>query len=69
MIVPKERIDFGQFRAAMATLANSRWSRKIAIIWRFQNELAALQLEVSKCKVTTNYYSCFTVFWIFFFIE
>lgn len=66
MIALKERIDFGQFRAAMATLANSRWKRKIATIWRFQNELSALQLEVSKCKVTTNYSSCFTVFWIFF---
>ena len=64
----QERIDFGQFRAAMVTLANSRWSRKVATIWRFQNELeSALQLEISKWKVTTNYNSCFTAFWIFFY--
>ena len=67
MIALKESIDLGgQFGAPMATLANSRWRRKIATIWRFQNELSALQLEVSKCKITTNYNSCFTVSWIFF---
>ena len=52
----KKHVDFG---AAIATLVYARWKKEN------DEYLKTIKLKVTKCKITQNYQSSFTVFWSF----